>query len=162
MKIIIATRGEQVMVSDQDYDAVSGFSWNIDRYGYARRTIGSGETKKTVMMHRFLLGLQHGDGYEVDHIDGDKTNNTRENLKACSRSENVMNRRRYANNKSGMVGVSFRQRDGVWSAGIKHKCVSYDLGSFKTIDEAAHAYNKAAIELRGDLAALNPVGEVKS
>lgn len=72
---------------------------------------------KAILLHRFLLDV-HGRGNHVDHVNGDGLNNTRENLRVCTHSENMQNRR-YGYGTSSHRGVCWRARDRRWQASVK-------------------------------------------
>lgn len=106
-------------------------------------------------MHRFLMSAP--EGVMVDHRNGDKLDNRRENLRLCSNSQNQANRR-VTTGKSKFKGVVWQRRkigNGFWKAQITvNKKVMY-LGAFKTDLDAAKAYNEAALLNFGDFAHLN-------
>jgi len=89
----------------------------------------------------------------VDHIDGDKLNNQRDNLRVATDSQNVCNKRMQRNNTTGYRGV---QKSGKkWSAGIDVNGIHTHLGVFATPEEAAQAYDVAALHYHGEYARLN-------
>jgi hypothetical protein len=92
----------------------------------------------------------------IDHINGDTSDNRIANLREASNQENMRNLKLRVTNKTGAKGVCVTGKR--FSAFIKANYKSIGLGTFDTIDEAAHAYNKAAIALHGEFACLNPVG----
>lgn len=104
-------------------------------------------------MHRVVANTP--DGMETDHIDGNSTNNQRGNLRVCSRTENAMNLGVRSDNSSGFKGVCWHKATGKWesyiSAGKKH----IHLGVYHTVEEAAHAYDAAALKYHGPFARLN-------
>lgn len=107
------------------------------------------------MMHREIAGAcQH-----VDHDDGDGLNNRRSNLKPGSCSQNLMNQSKWRGRKtlSRFKGVSSGNRHHKWRAYIKLDGRQIWLGYFDIEEEAAEAYNSAAIQLFGDRARLNEV-----
>ena len=157
MKSIFTSKGEEILVSDEDFDALSKVAWWV-REGYAIRTIYVGGKKRCEYMHRVILGLPYGSKDCGDHINMNKLDNRRENLRTCSNAENQRNRGMYRTNSTGYKGVVLHKQSGKFRAQIKHNGVRQDLGQFATAGEAAHAYNKAAIRLHGDFAVLNPVG----
>lgn len=154
-KIAITHKGETVwaIIDTHDVDRLKGRRWNLFN-GY----VGS-KYPAFVYLHRFLVGASKGS--HVDHKDGDKLNNRRKNLRHTSPSKNQGNRKvRNKNNTSGYRGVMFSRdswRKSRWRAVIKVNYKSKHLGYFKTLEEAALAYNKAAKEHFGEFAVLNEV-----
>lgn len=91
----------------------------------------------------------------VDHKNGDTSDNRFTNLRSASNSENLWNRGATRANTSGFKGVTATKRLGrMWRATIKNGGKQRHLGYFKTKEEAADAYAKAAAELHGDFARL--------
>lgn len=91
----------------------------------------------------------------VDHINGNRSDNRKSNLRLCVTRQNICNSRQYSNNKSGYRGV--RKRDKRWCAEISVKGKVLHLGSFDKKIDAARAYNRHALEYHGEFARLNPV-----
>lgn len=154
MKLIELTQGLFTMIDDEDFELVSSFSWHFSSHGYAIR---NHEGRKQ-RLHRMLLGLVLGDGIQVDHVNGDKLNNTRANLRVCTNAENMHNRGKTKKNTSGFKGVSLmkdRARKNPWRAVIQLNDKNHHLGLFNTKEEAARAYDEAAKELHGEFALLN-------
>lgn len=78
----------------------------------------------------------------IDHIDGNRKNNSIKNLRACTLSENQMNRKLNSNNTTGYTGVSFLKSKGKYKATIYKKSKPIYLGLFDTAELAADAYRK--------------------
>lgn len=92
------------------------------------------------MTHRIIWKLKTGeDPVEIDHIDGDRTNNRMANLRSVTRGINMKNKSLYKSNKSGIPGVEFHTRDKVWVAKIGVDGGQVQLGSYPTKDEAIAA-----------------------
>lgn len=102
------------------------------------------------VLGRVLLRREH-----VDHINGDPLDNRRTNLRLASPSENLRNRGKNSNNKSGFKGVCCFKPTGRWCAKIEVCGKIHHLGYFTTAEEAALAYDRAARELHGEFARLN-------
>lgn len=91
----------------------------------------------------------------IDHIDGDRINNSIENLRLASSTENQYNKFRQVNSTSKYKGVWFDSVKNYWKASIRLKDKRLYIGQFNTELEAAIAYDKIAIDLQGDFAKLN-------
>lgn len=152
------TKGAFAEVSDEDYGRVMQHKWHITSNGYAAT---NGPRRKRIYLHRFILNTPRRK--LTDHIDGNKLNCTRCNLRTATPSQNSMNR--LANGtkrKSQFKGVFFRSSrarlsagSNVWESKIKCGGQSTHLGHFVTEFDAARAYNIAAEKLHGKFASLN-------
>lgn len=130
---------------------VAQYSWSVVSGGYLA-TKPNGRKDKSVLLHRFIM--QPPGGKEIDHINGNKLDNRRSNLRICSRADNSHNIGPHlSRNKSGFKGVS--KRNNKWRAGIYTKGRSFHLGYFHTAKEAAKVYDQKAQELWGEFAWLN-------
>ncbi len=162
MKEIALSSGEMALVDDQDYDFLSRFNWqNTDGYASTRRSFTLAPkvyVVKRFFMHRLILDPPPG--IEPDHIDRNRLNNQRSNLRLVTRVENMMNKSPYSNNTSGYRGV--RLENGHWRADIRHYGQRIFLGYFPTAEDAARAWNSKALELRGENAWINPVLDTSS
>jgi len=116
----------------------------------------------TLQMSRVLWWMHYGrwPKGEIDHIDGNPHNDSLLNLRECSRGENAKNRRAYTNNTTGYKGVypmKYKGRTRAYGARIQDEGNNVYLGSFKTAEEAAEAYNEAALNLHKDFSSLNDI-----
>ena len=153
MRKIELTQGKFAIVDDEDYEYLRQFKWYY-REGYAARGIRKPNGKwTTIYMHRVIMGAS--ECMEVDHINGDKSDNRKENLRICTLLENRRNRTKYKSNTTGYKGVYYDRRK--IRAKIKTDNKQIYLGSFKTLKEAAKAYNEAALKYHGEYARLNKV-----
>jgi hypothetical protein len=152
MKEIPLSKGAVAIVDDDTYEELSKYKWCINNNGYAvRATPGRRDEKRPlIMMHRSIMVLNHGDARDVDHIDGNKLNNQRSNLRICTRAENLRNRKKNSNNSSGYKGVCWHKAMGKWHARIMHDYHYHDLGFFADAEMAHAAYCKAADSLHGE------------
>jgi hypothetical protein len=162
MEIIKLNRGYEALVDDEDFERVNQFRWFITINGYASRTInfksGPQETK-TQKMHRFILNVP--DDMETDHINHNRLDNRKCNLRICTKSENQHNAKVRKDSISGYKGVSQRNnsiyRKKPWRAYITYKGKPKHIGYYRTALEAAIAYNMMAKEYFGEFAYLNKV-----
>jgi hypothetical protein len=158
VKEIQLTKGMVALVDDEDFNLVSQFNWcalcrSPGGGMYAVRTIGPKQRRQHLSLHGFLMGTR--DGLEVDHIDLNGLNCQRSNMRWATRSQNLANKRKTAQNTSGYKGVSRRARDRRWIATIYVENRPIYLGSFETREEAADAYDDAARKHYGQFARLN-------
>lgn len=110
------------------------------------------------LAHRVIWAMQTGRWPEevVDHINHNKLDNSWSNLRSASISQNTANRK-IGLGLSKFVGVTKRKDTGRWVAQIKRNGRHISLGCFDSEVEAATAYNKAALEVHGEFAHINPV-----
>ena len=90
------------------------------------------------------------DGMVVDHINHDRIDNRKENLRVCSIRRNTMNQSRSKNNTSGVTGVGWDKKSNKWIAYIKVNYRQITLGRFSNIDDAIEARRNAEIEYFGE------------
>lgn len=93
--------------------------------------------------------------HDIDHINGNRSDNRLKNLREATRSDNLCNRGPQSNNTSGHKGVYWSKRAGRWEASIgKEGCVKY-LGRFESLVDAEAAYRAAAAKMHGEFARLS-------
>jgi hypothetical protein len=155
MKEIPLTQGKKAIVDDEDYELLNSHKWHYTIRGYARRHIPSpdGRGQKTIYMHRLIVNIP--EGKEVDHVNRDKLDNRKSNLRICTHSENQMNVKAKSNNSSGYKGVHWSSKYKKWIATIYKNGKQIYIGNFCDAETAAHAYDSAAEKLHGDFATLN-------
>ncbi len=150
--IPLGDSGCYTLVDDEDYDDLMRFHWFLHFAGYAHyQSNGRRGSHHNVFMHRMLTDAQKGD--QIDHINQDKLDNRKCNLRICTAAENRRNHKVYSTNKSGFTGVS--ELGGKWRAAIVKDYKQTHIGLFDTREDAAHAYDKVALELFGSFASLN-------
>ncbi len=148
MKKIFLSNGDFTLVSNEDYIFLVGYNWWITcNGGYAKGSVeGKDQTLHRIVAKRMGIDLSN----QIDHTNGNKLDNRRENLRSATPSQNVANSDSYKNNKSGYKGVS--KRKNKWRAQIQKVGIQYHLGLFDTPEEASNAYVKAAEQLHGEFA----------
>lgn len=152
-KQILLTHGKFALVDDRDYEYLSQFKWHYDSRGYATRNTTVGGREITIRMHRVILGLTSADNCQADHVDGNRLNNTRSNLRIATKTENLRNKAMHKNNTTGYKGVYCRR--GRYRAHIQTEGRNIHIGTYNTPEAAARAYDEAAKKYFGKFARLN-------
>lgn len=148
VKFIELTKNQYVMVDAEDFERLKDFKYQYGSHGYAHRSLAG----RPVLMHREILGAAPGE--LTDHINGDRLDNRRSNLRKTCYTGNNRNARGSRNNPSGFKGVS--KLHGRWRARIDAPGKpGLWLGSFPTAAAAARAYDAAAKKFYGEFAYLN-------
>lgn len=104
-----------------------------------------GLSRQILYAHRVAWALMHGawPPQNIDHIDGNKTNNREINLRCVPQADNARNASMSRNNLSGVSGVSFAKREGKWRARVMHNYRDIHCGYFATKEEAIDARQRA-------------------
>lgn len=144
-----------VLVNDDDYEWLAQYHWMMNCNGYAICHWKEPGTGRDCMklMHRLIMGAPPGS--EVDHIDHNKLNNQRSNLRFCTHAGNQHNQRKRSGFSSQYKGVSWAKSNRKWRAQIKINRQQNILGYFTDEIEAARAYDAKARELFGEFAHTN-------
>jgi hypothetical protein len=161
MKRIVLTQGYSATVDDADYKALAAYCWMalVNERGYVYAVTRMPETgRKLIRMHRFICGLVPGDVREVDHRNGDTLDYRRSNLRVCTKTQNLRNRRKTMRSTSSRYKGVVRVRN-VWRARLQFqwrgKRKSLYLGSFVSEEAAARAYDAAIGMRHGEFARPN-------
>jgi hypothetical protein len=154
--------GRAALVDDEDYELVSVHRWHLwdqkGRHARARGPYAYTTTRRpdggktTTAMHNLIMGRRL-----VDHVNHDGLDNRRENLRPATIAQNNHNQRPRAAGSSRFKGVTWHRRVGKWQATIKLNGRCVYLGVFAIEEEAALAYDAAALEAYGEYAYLNGV-----
>ena len=148
MKEIILSRGEFALVDDEDYEWLNQWKWYKNNDGYATRCAWIGHGYIRYYMHRVIMNTPKG--MFTDHINQNRLDNRRSNLRVCNLVQNLANRPKNITNHSGAKGVSWHKCRKKWDAQIKY-CGKYiHIGSFDSLEEASKAYQNKASELLGE------------
>jgi hypothetical protein len=148
MGTITATNGTRIEVDDDNVEALRNFRWTINGDGYATRTVMHGKIQEKLGIHRQVMGLRFKDGKLIDHKNGNPLDNRRENLRICTRQQNIWNTRR--RQSRWLKGVKPSRTKAKWIAAIGHNGRRIYLGTFETEQLAHEFYCLAADLLRGE------------
>jgi hypothetical protein len=152
MRKIKLTKNKYTLVDDADFSHLNQSKWHVNAYNYAVKKNSFG---RNVYLHRILLGVPKE--ILIDHINGNSLDNRKQNLRLCTKIQNCQNQKIRSDNTSGFKGVYKPLNRNTWCANITHSKKRIHLGVFKTKEEAAHAYNKAALKYHGEFARVNKI-----
>lgn len=123
----------KVMIDTEDLGKISTYKWHInDSTGYCRTS----NKEVNNSLHRFLLNLDDFDGDYVDHVNGDKLDNRKCNLRIVTNQQNHFNLTNNGLGNNNRKGVSFRKDRNKWRAYITINGKQIPLGLFETEEEA--------------------------
>ena len=143
-------------VDDGDYEFLNQWRWSVKIRGhsiYVHRTDISDGCRRHIYMH--LLILSAPTEMDVDHKDGDGLNNQRSNIRLCTHTQNMGNRKRQKSATSKYKGLHLSKNKKKWIADIRVDGRTQHIGAFKTEENAAIAYNIYAEKYHGEFARYN-------
>lgn len=145
-KLIALTKGKFAKVDNEDFDKLNNVSWTLTKKGYCMNFyLGK--------MHRFLINCP--EDMVVDHINRDKLDNRKSNLRICTNKENARNRNIKSGHTSKYKGVYWSEKSKKWRASITSDEKRFNLGMFEDEEEAARCYDLKAKELHKEFANTN-------
>lgn len=157
-EIIVNTDYAEVVLYDKDHEEIARskidlkdvklvkrYKWNLTPQNYCRNA------SHEIALHNLIMGDYDTKNFVIDHINRDRLDNRRSNLRVVDYSMNGFNKGKQSNNTSGHVGVSWEKRRNKWEAHIKINKKKKFLGYFDDIDDAIKARRKAEIEYYGEI-----------
>lgn len=131
-----------------DFEKIKNLCWHTNYYGYV--TAHNPSTNKPTLLHRYLLNCK--DDEIIDHIDRNKLNNRRKNLRITSQSKNIFNSPIRSNNTTGITGVviEFVAGKKMYRAQISKNYQNINLGRYEMIEDAIEARRNAEIKYFGE------------
>lgn len=147
--ICTTTSGERFIVDKCDYDTVRKYCWHISNASGYVVANSRDKTNRSIFLHRLILNVSGRDTF-VDHINWDKSDNRRINLRVATKSENNTNIKRKANNSTGYTGVTLNKRTGRYIARISKNGKRILLGTFDEFEDAVTARHEAEVAMHGE------------
>jgi hypothetical protein len=147
------TQGQVALIDEVDAEAVLVHRWAAHRIGktfYAAARARPDGGPEIIHLHTFLTGWPL-----TDHRNGNGLDNRRANLREATKSQNAANRGLDRNNTSGFKGVYWNKAERKWQAHIQVDGKKRTLGRFPDPEDAARAYDAAALDAFGEFAWLN-------
>ncbi len=153
MGIFIEVFGGNLTEVDDEYYFLDRYNWSMCE-GYVVTSILVDSVYRNISIHTIIMGTPSG--FVTDHIDGNKLNNKRENLRICTVSQNAMNKRKTDSLCTSLYKGVRKNRD-IWEAYIYPEGKNKHIGSFSNEIAAANAYNYYAKIYFGEYAKFNEV-----
>lgn len=142
-KIILRDASQNIVgeaiIDKEDVDKVTPYKWRLNKGGTNRSKCngvytGNSKNSKCISLHRFLMDCPQN--MYVDHINGNRFDNRKSNLRICTNQENNFNVPAQSNNTSGSKGVWFDKARGKWAAEIKYNNAKIHIGRYDDKDIA--------------------------
>lgn len=129
----------------EDLPLIESRVWYEDKDGYLVSCYFFNGRRRFVRFHRIVMDAKPGQ--VVDHINKNRADNRKCNLRCCKRVENDRNRSTYSTNTSGVTGVYFDKQHGKWAASISYNKKRILIGRFATKEDAVRARLEKEAEL---------------
>lgn len=138
---------DEIFFDKEDYDLIKEFCWRVNKYGYVVTSTFNERTNKNnkiIKLHRFIMNCS--DGFVVDHINGNKLDNRKCNLRICKQENNTKNHKLYKTNSSGVSGITWNKNNQNWRVRIGNQ----NIGSFSNFNDAIKARKVAEEKYFGE------------
>lgn len=145
--LITTEQGAIFLIDTADRVVAQKHCWSAHKNGYARAVVRVEGKLKTLYLHRLLCATSQ-QAPHVDHVNGIEFDCRSENLRSCSRNENLRNQKRRSDNSTGFKGVGYHKPSGKYRARVDH----VHLGLFDTPEEASLAASAARAKTHGEFA----------
>ena len=136
--VVILSNTDDVMLCDaNDWNEMKQHYWFKGNNGYAATNIKVDKKNVTMFFHQVIINCPNE--MQRDHINRNRLDNRKCNLRIVDSKENILNRGLNKNNTSGYKGVYLCKRDSLWHAQIMNNRKAMSLGRFENIDDAITA-----------------------
>lgn len=144
----------EALCDADDYDRIRNYRWCMSSNGYVRAALWISGKQKTIFLHRLVMECP--EGLYSDHINRIRTDCRKSNLRICTILENNRNLSKTENRTTSEYKGVYKHKNK-WAASITVNYNKISLGLFKTQEEAASAYNEAALKYHKEFAFLNEI-----
>ena len=152
----ITDKGDRFVVDKDVLPLVKQYYWTKYKKGYFMTQ--KGPEGKPIPIHRLIMAAQPGE--QIDHINHDKADNRKSNLRIVSGSENCWNKGLRRSNTIGATGVYRRTGQETWWAEIKANGERHYLGDFQSFSDAVAARKAAEEKYFGEYSYDNSIAAV--
>lgn len=128
----------------EDYDKIKNYSWSVNKDGYIVAYID--KDNPVCLLHRLIIKTDK----QVDHINHNKSDNRKYNLREVTATQNSMNKELLSQNTSGVTGVDWVQHINKWRARIKVNGKEMHLGVFELFEDAVKVRKEAEDKYFGE------------
>lgn len=142
---VLNINGTEFLFDIEDFSVINSRNWYVDKDGYFASSYIYNGRRCFAMFHRIIMNAQKGQ--VVDHINRNRADNRKGNLRCCSKFENNLNRGRMSTNTSGVIGVHYDRKRDKWIANITYDKRRIFIGRFISKDEAVKARLRKESEL---------------
>jgi len=137
---------KQFIFDTDEYLKIKDYCWWTNDYGYMYTTKPNSNHKKNLLLHHLILNFTDtSNGLFTDHINRNKLDNRKENLRIISRQNNARNISLSFDNTSGFIGVDWMKSESAWRSRIVYEGIAHHLGIFQDKEKAI------AIRLQAEL-----------
>lgn len=146
--------GEIFYFDKEDYDLVKQYCWGVDSQNGYLKTIDKVNNTGKLYLHRLVMGCKKGDGIIIDHINRNRIDCRKSNLRTVNTVQSAINKSIKINNTSGKVGVSWSKDFNKWESYITVNKKRKHLGLFDNFEEAERVRIEAEEKYFGE---YNPI-----
>jgi len=158
--INLSSNKGQVIVDDDDLEFLSQKKWRLSSGGYAitgKSVLLPDGTRKKTTIYMHIIVNKTPDGYQTDHINGNRLDNRKSNLRTVTRQQNMFNKKTSPRSISGLKGVGWCKQTQKWKVSIFADGKRRTIGRYPCIEIATKVYNEHAKKYHGEYARLNEV-----
>lgn len=157
MKYIKLTKNKKAIIDNEDFEWLNKYKWHAGNKGYAIHSEWINNKSSSIYMHRFILQKHnlYKNSLEIDHINRNKLDNRKCNLRLCTDSQNKANIEKLYKNTSGYKGVHWNKSHNKWEAKINFNNKNIFLGYFENKEDAGNKYIKKSKELYKEFSIFN-------